>query len=103
MRAVLKLALCGSAMVAALPLHAETLREALVQAYNSNPTLTGARAGQRATDEGVPIAKAQGRPDLDGTATYSELFPDLTAPISAPTGSFPGSSACQCHSIQGEL
>ncbi|MFM2410544.1 MAG: hypothetical protein RL481_1372 [Pseudomonadota bacterium] len=64
----------GTAIIAT-PLHAETLREALVQTYNSNPTLTGARAGQRATDEGVPIAKSQGRPDLSGTATYSELFP----------------------------
>jgi outer membrane protein len=54
---------------------ADTLREALTKAYESNPTLTGARAGQRATDEGVPLAKAQGRPDVSGTATYSELFP----------------------------
>jgi outer membrane protein len=64
----------GAALVAA-PLQAETLRDALIAAYNSNPTLTGARAGQRATDEGVPIAKAQGRPDIGGSATYSELFP----------------------------
>jgi outer membrane protein len=54
---------------------ADTLREALTKAYESNPTLTGARAGQRATDEGVPLAKAQGRPDVSATATYSELFP----------------------------
>jgi hypothetical protein len=29
------------------PASAETLREALVKAYQTNPTLTGARAGQR--------------------------------------------------------
>ena len=33
---------------------ADTLREALAKAYASNPTLTGARAQLRATDESVP-------------------------------------------------
>ena len=40
--------------------HAETLQGALAKAYRTNPTLTGARAGQRATDENVPIQKAAG-------------------------------------------
>ena len=70
----IKLFLCSAAALAATPLKAETLRDALTQAYNTNPTLTGARAGQRATDEGVPIAKAQGRPDASGTASYTELM-----------------------------
>ncbi|MDB5688687.1 MAG: hypothetical protein JWL91_563 [Sphingomonas bacterium] len=51
---------------------AETLRDALVSAYNSNPTLTGSRAGQRAVDEGVAIAKAGARPTLNGNASYTE-------------------------------
>ena len=34
---------------------AETLRDALSKAYENNPTLTAARAGQRANDENVPI------------------------------------------------
>jgi outer membrane protein len=71
----LKLFLCTASILAATPLQAETLRDALTQAYNTNPTLTGARAGQRATDEGVPIAKAQGRPDASGTAGYTEFLP----------------------------
>jgi outer membrane protein len=33
---------------------ADELREALVAAYNTNPTIQAARAQQRATDEGVP-------------------------------------------------
>jgi len=51
---------------------AGTLREALLKAYQSNPTLTGARSGQRATDENVPIQKAAGRPGLVAGADYTE-------------------------------
>lgn len=57
-------------LVAASPAQGETLREALIYAYRTNPSLTGARAGLRATDEGVPIAKAAGRPALSATADY---------------------------------
>ena len=57
--------LLAGASLAAQDVSAETLREALVKAYATNPTLTGARAQLRATDEGVPIAKAAGRPALD--------------------------------------
>lgn len=52
---------------------AETLRQALEKAYRTNPSLTAARAGQRATDEGVPIAKAAARPALSATADYQEF------------------------------
>jgi outer membrane protein len=75
LRRAFAFALCAGTMLAAMPVQAETLREALVQAYNTNPTITGARAGQRATDEGVPLAKSQGRPDASGTVSYTELFP----------------------------
>jgi outer membrane protein len=81
------LALCVSVACIAVPLQAQTLREALIAAYNTNPTLTGARAGQRATDEGVPLAKARGRPGADGTVTYSELFPRSDAPLGVPNRS----------------
>ena len=53
---------------------AETLQGALAKAYQYNPTLTGARAQQRATDENVPIRKADGRPDLATTAEFQELL-----------------------------
>jgi outer membrane protein len=58
--------------LAASPAPADTLREALSRAYASNPTLTGARAGLRATDEGVEIARAPGLPDVSATAGYNE-------------------------------
>src|SRR3546814_19846848 len=41
-------------------------------AYKSNPTLTAQRANVRAADENVPIARAAGRPRLDGSAVYQE-------------------------------
>lgn len=54
------------------PAHADTLRGALVSAYETNPNLTAARQGQRATNEGVPLAKANGRPDITLQPTYVE-------------------------------
>ncbi len=51
---------------------AETLREALAKAYQTNPTLTGARAGLRAVDENVPIAKSRGLPSLDVSGQFTE-------------------------------
>ncbi|MEJ7934211.1 TolC family outer membrane protein [Sphingobium sp. AN558] len=53
---------------------AETLQGALGRAYRFNPTLTGARAGQRATDESVPIQKAAGRPNAGASAEFQELL-----------------------------
>jgi outer membrane protein len=70
-RACVIAALLGSAAVAA-PAAAETLREALIGAYETNPNLTAAREGQRATNEGVPLAKANGRPDIVAQPTYTE-------------------------------
>jgi outer membrane protein len=46
---------------------ADTLRDALVSSYQSNPTLTAQREALRATDAGVAIAKAAGRPQVSGT------------------------------------
>lgn len=71
------LRLAGSASLlalAAVPAQADDLREALVGAYNTNPTLQSARANQRATDEGVPIQRAQGLPSVNVTATHIEFI-----------------------------
>lgn len=65
----------GGIAVAALlvaPAGAETLREALARAYATNPQLSGARANQRATDEGVPIARSQGLPQVTTNASVIE-------------------------------
>jgi outer membrane protein len=62
------IAMLGLAQVAS----AETLRDAMMKAYQTNPTLNAARANQRANDETSPIARARGLPTLDGTVTYNE-------------------------------
>lgn len=54
------------------PAFAETLRDALASAYETNPSLSAARAGLRATDEGVPLAKASGRPSAQSQPTFTE-------------------------------
>ncbi len=63
--------LLGSSYFAS-PAAADTLRDALVSAYETNPSLAAAREGQRATNEGVPLAKANGRPDVTVQPTYFE-------------------------------
>lgn len=68
----------------AAPGQAESLRQALIHAYRTNPSLTAARAGLRATDEGVPIAKAAARPTLSATADYQEFVVRSANSFSAP-------------------
>lgn len=48
------------------------MQEALARAYRSNPTLTATRAGLQATDENVQVAKADGRPNVNATGTFTE-------------------------------
>src|SRR5919107_5325844 len=60
----------SASLVAALmagTANADTLRDALVSAYNSNPTLTAQRETLRSTDATVAIARAAGRPQVSGT------------------------------------
>lgn len=78
--------LAGAIGALALPgaASADTLREALVQAYGSNPSLTGARANQRAVDESVPIALSAGRPSLIGTGNYNENVRRSGSAFSSP-------------------
>src|SRR3954463_14674648 len=56
----------GAALLAGTA-SADTLRDALVSAYNTNPTLPGQRETLKATDANVAIAKAAGRPQINGT------------------------------------
>ncbi|MEQ1542074.1 MAG: TolC family outer membrane protein [Novosphingobium sp.] len=65
--------LIGVALVGS-PAQADDLRGALTMAYNTNPTLQGARAQQRAVDEGVPIARSAALPSVSGTANHTEFL-----------------------------
>ena len=75
MRTLLLIAAGAGAISIATPATADSLRDALATAYQTNPTLTGAREGQKAANEAVPIAKANGRPDVQASGSYSELLP----------------------------
>ena len=70
--------------VLAAPAHADTLREALAAAYTTNPTLEGARANQRAVDEGVVIQRSQGLPSAAITATHIEFIQQSANAFTAP-------------------
>src|SRR5438045_2627357 len=61
--------LTGSLIVALMAgtAGADTLREALVSTYQTNPTLSGQRETLKATDATVAIARAAGRPQVSGT------------------------------------
>ncbi len=54
---------------------ADTLRDALVSAYQANPTLTAQREALKGTDATVAIARAAGRPQVSGTVGLNR---DLT-------------------------
>ncbi|MEM1195073.1 MAG: TolC family outer membrane protein [Pseudomonadota bacterium] len=64
----------ATTLLASAPAHADTLREALAGAYNNNPTLQAARANQRATDEDVPIQRANSLPSIDTTTSLVEFL-----------------------------
>jgi len=68
------LPLPAACLLAAAPAAADTLQDALVQAYLTNPTLEAARATLRATDENVPIQRAAGLPSADTSGTYTEVL-----------------------------
>ncbi len=74
----------GLGLGLAVPAQADSLREALASAYNTNPTLEAARDNQRATDEGVPIQRAQGLPSANITATHIEFIQQSANSFTAP-------------------
>ncbi|HUQ13812.1 MAG TPA: TolC family outer membrane protein [Novosphingobium sp.] len=76
--------LAGAAALLPAPALADDLREALVSAYNTNPTLQGARASQRGVDEGVPIARAEGLPEVTATPQYIEFVKQSNNSFTAP-------------------
>jgi len=69
--------------------HAQTLEEALVSTYLTNPELEGQRAALRATDELVPQALSDWRPALsvDSSAAYNNVDSTLEGGESS-SGSF---------------
>ena len=91
-RALRRLALSGTAAAAVLagaalqpaPATAESLQEALANAYRSNPNLEAARRGLGATNEAVPQAKSGWRPSVTVRGQAGRQRTD-----SEPTGTQP--------------
>ena len=81
--------------------HAGTLREALGKAYATNPTLTGARAQQRANDENVPIARSNALPDVSATAGYTEFLRQSANNFTAPARQITSSVTLSVPIYQG--
>lgn len=76
-------ALALAAGLGATPAAAQSLQEALAQAYQSNPTLDAERAALRATDEQVPYARSGFLPNVTATGeagrVRNEQGPDVVA------------------------
>jgi outer membrane protein len=70
-----------------MPAHADTLKDALNAAYRTNPTLEGARAQQRATDENVTIQKSNALPTASVNGTYTEFLKQTTSSFISPARS----------------
>ncbi len=95
--------LLGSAAAALLAgtAHAETLQGALAKAYENNPTLTAARAGQRANDENVPIQRSVGLPSVNLQGSYSEVLVVPGNALTAPERSINTSGRLAVPLYQG--
>ncbi|MEK9965448.1 MAG: TolC family outer membrane protein [Rhodospirillaceae bacterium] len=63
---------------------AQSLRDALAQTYESNPDLAAERAGLRATDESVPQALSNWRPEVEIDSSYGVRKRDRDFSSSAP-------------------
>jgi len=78
-------------LAAGLPVtaQAETFQEALISVYNSNPRLMAERARVREVDENYIQARAQGRLNASGSASYSyqnTRTPSNSSPFFGSTG-----------------
>lgn len=89
--------LAGSLAVVAgvsvgLPAAAQSLEEALIQAYQSNPTLSAARAQLRATNERVPQALSGWRPTVEAQGSGGKAIDDDVRPVAGNEGRSPASA-----------
>ncbi|HWW64002.1 MAG TPA: TolC family outer membrane protein [Sphingomonadaceae bacterium] len=94
----------GAALAALLvgqAARADTLREAFIRVYTTNPSMTGARAGLRAIDENVPIARASGLPSVDATGSYNEFVKRSALNFTSPARSVGGELSVNVPIYQG--
>src|SRR5262245_36440775 len=73
----------GLPLVTIGPLHAETLQDALLSAYRSNPTLNAQRSNELATGTNLPRTQAGSQPKVTATGdighhSETDKYPDGT-------------------------
>ena len=98
---VLSIGASAFALAASNPAQADTLQEALTSAYENNPILLAARAGQRATDEEVPIQRAQGLPTVSVAGAYTEFLKQSAVQFAASKELMEGSVSLQGRVVVG--
>jgi outer membrane protein len=101
MRALLLGAVASVTSIGGGTARAETLREALVKAYNTNPTITGQRASLRATDEGVPLARSAGIPSVAATGGFNNALTPSDNTLTSPQRQALGSTQLTVPIYQG--
>ncbi|HYE51567.1 MAG TPA: TolC family outer membrane protein [Azospirillaceae bacterium] len=88
LRRSLRAALPAAALAVGLglsPAQAQSLQEALAQAYTSNPTLEAERAQLRATDELVPQARANYLPQVTASGDIARQRTETNSQVAAIT------------------
>jgi len=60
--------------IAALPARSDTLDQALIKAYENNPTLNSQRSVERQTDEGVPQALSGYKPTIKAIGSSGQQY-----------------------------
>lgn len=79
---------CVPLCAVATPAYADTLQEALTQAYINNPTLMAARATLRATDAQVEVERADGRPSANANGSVTEFTKQSSTSFFTPDRAF---------------
>ncbi|MCB1415570.1 MAG: TolC family outer membrane protein [Nitratireductor sp.] len=72
-------------LMAGDPAWAQTMKEALALAYTNNPSINAQRAGTRAADEAVAIAKSGYRPTIAGSAYQGKSWTETRSPLGKTT------------------
>jgi outer membrane protein len=93
--------LIATVLVAGEPATAETLREALLKAYQTNPAITGQRAALRATDENVPIARAAGIPSISANGGLVNNLTPTANTFTSPNRQLTGNTQLTVPIYQG--
>lgn len=95
--------LSASVVLLAAPTAADTLGDALLKAYRTSPTLTAAQAAQRATDEGVPIARSAGLPSVGVNGGYVQNAFGTNNSLASPDRQATGQTAITVPVYTGGL